>query len=229
VNNSHEEATPLQLEETSNLTKAANEIDPKQVSSSEEEHSPDLVESSILTTGSRVLVSYKGQLYKATIRKRREKADTHDFLIHYDGNEKTTVHWVGSNRINKILETDVDTPPQKNNSMSPRRNKRSNCEKQRKRSRSDVVRYVDAVRQIHENEKSRDDNGVLKKKKRKVDGAVSSTVERQTTRSAPLSKYEKQWEEHFNRLREFKRKEGHWPLRDHELGKWVHLVSSNSC
>ena len=227
MNNSHEEATPLQLEETSNLTKAANEIDPKQVSSSEEEHSPDLVESSILTTGSRVLVSYKGQLYKATIRKRREKADTHDFLIHYDGNKKTTVHWIGSNQINKILETDDDTPPQKNNSMSPHRNKRSNCEKQRK-SRSDVVRNGDAIGQtIHENEKSRDDNGVLKKKKRKVDGAVSSTVERQTTRSAPLSKHDKQWEEQFNSLKEYKIKEGHCNVPQHHgsLGKWVNDVS----
>jgi hypothetical protein len=97
-------------------------------SSSEEEQSPDLVDSSILTIGSRVLVSYKGQLFKATIRKRREKAGADDFLIHYDGNKKSNVHWIGSDRIDKILEINVDTPPQRNNSMASQRNKRTNGE-----------------------------------------------------------------------------------------------------
>lgn len=101
-------------------------------SSSEEEQSPDLVDSSILTIGSRVLVSYKGQLFKATIRKRREKAGADDFLIHYDGNKKSNVHWIGSDRINKILEINVDTPPQKNNSMASQRNKRTNGETKKK-------------------------------------------------------------------------------------------------
>ncbi len=166
-------------------------------------------------------------MYKATIQKCHEKADTHEFLIHYDGNKKSTVHWIGSNRINKILETDVDTPPQKNNSMASHRNKRSSCEKQREslqnQERIESHRYGDAICQIH----------VLKKKKRKkkkVDGE-ESTVALQTTRSAPIQKYraklEDQWEEQFNQLMEFKSKEGHCnvPFNHGSLGKWVGNVS----
>ena len=102
-------------------------------SSSDEEQPPDLIDSSILTIGSRILVSYKGSVFKATVRRRREKADTHDFLIHYDGNKKSNVHWIGPDRITKILEINVDTPPpQKNNSMAAHRNKRGNGDTKRK-------------------------------------------------------------------------------------------------
>lgn len=73
-----------------------------------------IVDQSIITVGSRVLVAYKGSLYKATIRRRREKDGTHDFLIHYDGNKKSNVHWIAVNDINKILEINVDAPPKKN-------------------------------------------------------------------------------------------------------------------
>ena len=64
------------------------------------------VDQSILTVGSRVLVTYKGSLFKATIRKRRYENNQHDFLIHYDGNKKTNVHWIPLDRINDILEND---------------------------------------------------------------------------------------------------------------------------
>lgn len=101
-------------------------------SSSEDDQFPDVVDSSILTVGSRVLVFYKGALFKATIRKRREKASAHDFLIHYDGNKKSNVHWIGSDRINKILEINVDTPPKKKNSAAFHRSKRINGEIKRK-------------------------------------------------------------------------------------------------
>jgi len=84
---------------------------------------PDLVDQSILTLGSRVLVTYKGSLFKATIRKRRFKNDVHGFLIHYDGNKRTNVHWVDLGRIKKILEINVDTPPKR---------KRAEREKQRR-------------------------------------------------------------------------------------------------
>jgi len=85
-------------------------------SSSSSEHPPsppDTVDQSILTINSRILVIYKGSVFKATIRKRRFKKNKHDFLIHYDGNKKTNVHWVPLDRITEILEVFVDTPPKK--------------------------------------------------------------------------------------------------------------------
>jgi hypothetical protein len=71
-----------------------------------------LVDQAVLTVGSRVLVQYKGSLFKATIRKRREKNDKHSFLIHYDGNKKTNVHWIPLERITEILFINLDAPPQ---------------------------------------------------------------------------------------------------------------------
>jgi len=84
-------------------------------SSSSSLEQPDLsvVDQSILTIHSRVLVNYKGSVYKATIRKRRFKKEKHDFLIHYDGNKKTNVHWIPLDRITKILEVFVETPKKK--------------------------------------------------------------------------------------------------------------------
>lgn len=71
----------------------------------------DGIDPDILTVGSRVLVLYKGSLFKATIRKRREKNGKHDFQIHYDGNKKSNVHWVPVDRIQKILFIALDTTP----------------------------------------------------------------------------------------------------------------------
>jgi hypothetical protein len=71
----------------------------------------DVVDQAVLTIGSRVLVQYKGSLFKATIRKRREKNGKHSFLIHYDGNKKTNVHWVPLEHITEILHICLDAPP----------------------------------------------------------------------------------------------------------------------
>ena len=60
-------------------------------------------------------------MFKAS--KRREKAGTHDFLIHYDGNKESNVHWFGSGRINNILEINFESPPRLNNAMSSHNNK----------------------------------------------------------------------------------------------------------
>ena len=87
--------------------------DDDEFSSSSEEPNPHAIDHSILTVGSRVLVLYKDSVFKATIRKRREKDGKHDFLIHYDGNKKTNVHWITVEKISKILEINVDTPPKK--------------------------------------------------------------------------------------------------------------------
>ena len=88
--------------------------DDDNVSSSSEEPNPDVIDHSILNVGSRILVLYKDSLFKATIRKRREKDGNHDFLIHYDGNKKTNVHWITVDKISRILENNVvDTPPPK--------------------------------------------------------------------------------------------------------------------
>ncbi|KAL7495054.1 hypothetical protein ACHAWT_003641 [Skeletonema menzelii] len=82
-------------------------------SDDEDDESSDeggLVDQAVLTVGSRVLVQYKGSLFKATIRKRREKNDKHSFLIHYDGNKKTNVHWIPLERITEILFINLDAP-----------------------------------------------------------------------------------------------------------------------
>ena len=69
-----------------------------------------LVNQAVLTVGSRVLVQYKGSVFKATVRKRREKDGKYSFLIHYDGNKKTNVHWVALERITEILFICLDGP-----------------------------------------------------------------------------------------------------------------------
>lgn len=75
--------------------------------------SEDVVDQSVLTVGSRVLVAYKGSNFKATIRRRREKNNKHDFLIHYDGNKKSNVHWVPLDRLQEILSIAIDVSPEK--------------------------------------------------------------------------------------------------------------------
>ena len=61
----------------------------------EKENSEDEVrQMSNLDIGSRVLVDFKGTLYKATIRKHRVKSDKQEFLIHFDGNKKSNVRWL---------------------------------------------------------------------------------------------------------------------------------------
>lgn len=67
------------------------------------------VDPDVLTVGSRALVLYKGSLFKATVKKRREKNGKHDFQIHYDGNKRSNVHWVPADRIQKILSIAIDT------------------------------------------------------------------------------------------------------------------------
>ena len=72
-----------------------------EVSSSEEEEEAELeptfqeVKAADLDEESRVFIAYRNSLYKATIRKvrSREGKET-DYLIHYDGNKKSNVHWV---------------------------------------------------------------------------------------------------------------------------------------
>lgn len=67
-----------------------------------------------LKVGSRVLVDYKGTLYNATVLKCREKLGIHETLVHYDGQKKTTVHWVPINIITDILPpSNLDKPKRK--------------------------------------------------------------------------------------------------------------------
>lgn len=101
-------------------------------SSEEEAQDPNAVDQSILTIGSRVLVLYKGQLFKATIRKRRFKNESHDFLIHYDGNKRTNVHWIPLDNIDKILEINVDSPPKKKAKAPPPPRKKGGNNNKRK-------------------------------------------------------------------------------------------------
>jgi hypothetical protein len=91
--------------------KKVDESDSEDDDDDDDSSDEGLVDQAVLTIGSRVLVQYKGSLFKATIRKRREKNDKHSFLIHYDGNKKTNVHWVPLERISEILSICLDAPP----------------------------------------------------------------------------------------------------------------------
>ena len=81
------------------------------VSSSEEEEKAELeptfqeVKAADLDEESRVFIAYRTSLYKATIRKvrSREGKDT-DYLIHYDGNKKSNVHWVSLSQFRAQLD-----------------------------------------------------------------------------------------------------------------------------
>lgn len=96
---------------TRGVNKKRKKLDDSDSDSSSSDDS-DLVDQAVLTVGSRVLVQYKGSLFKATVRNRREKNDKHSFLIHYDGNKKTNVHWVPLEHITEILSICLDaTPP----------------------------------------------------------------------------------------------------------------------
>jgi len=57
-----------------------------------------------LDVGSRVIVDFKGKLYKATIFKHRVKSRKQEFQIHYDGNKNPTMRWIP---VDCIKSTDV--------------------------------------------------------------------------------------------------------------------------
>lgn len=107
-NNKRKSATPNSRKGGKKAKKALEEEEVDEYSSEEE-----LVDQASLTVGSRVLVMYKGSLFKATIRKRREKNGRHDFLIHYDGNKKSNVHWVPIDRIPEIISLAVNVTTSK--------------------------------------------------------------------------------------------------------------------
>jgi hypothetical protein len=52
-----------------------------------------------------------GVLYKATILSHCENARKQEYKIHYDGNKKSTVHWIPEDQVNQNLmdDDDVDT------------------------------------------------------------------------------------------------------------------------
>ncbi|KAL3792176.1 hypothetical protein HJC23_009640 [Cyclotella cryptica] len=111
--------------------------------------SVDNVDPNVLTIGSRVLVLYKGSLFKATIRKRRKNKDTHDFQIHYDGNKKSNVHWVPIDRIQEILSIAIDTASDKK--LDGNKGKRGGWNKKKSES-------------VPEESDSSDDEGISDKK-----------------------------------------------------------------
>jgi len=76
------------------------------------------IDPSTLKVGSRVLVDSKGTTFNATICKRREKLGVNEVLIHYDGQKKTTLHWVSVNLVTYIL-------PQSNLDKSKKKRKRN--------------------------------------------------------------------------------------------------------
>ena len=85
-----------------------------------------------LVEGSRVLVNYKGKLYKATIRKHRVKFGKQEFQIHYDGNKKTTVKWIPVDCIKSSeVASDEDTY---DHSSSSSKTKNTNKRKRAQRS-----------------------------------------------------------------------------------------------
>ena len=124
----------------SNKRKKIDESDSDGDDSSNEDN---LVDQAVLTVGSRVLVQYKGSLFKATIRKRREKNEKYSFLIHYDGNKKTNVHWVPLEHITEILSICLDASPQSESTNKGGAVKR----RVKKAKRSDVPKRSAAQRQ----------------------------------------------------------------------------------
>ncbi|KAL7554908.1 hypothetical protein ACHAWF_018458 [Thalassiosira exigua] len=140
-------------------TKVSHEPEVAVESSSDDEES-DVVDQSILTVGSRVLVEYKESLFKATIRRRREKSNRHDFLIHYDGNKRTNVHWVPIERITEILEINVDTPPKRKRppqqqrkdaaaAAAAKRKKKGGSRDDRRKSDPLTISRQDSLQQTH--------------------------------------------------------------------------------
>ena len=60
-----------------------------------------------LAVGKRVLIDYRNTLYKATIRKIREREGKEtDYSIHYDGLKKSKVSWVPFSQIAALLDPD---------------------------------------------------------------------------------------------------------------------------
>ncbi len=49
-----------------------------------------------------------GVLYKATILSHHVKAGKQEYKIHYNGNKKSTVHWIPEDQVNKSLMDDDD-------------------------------------------------------------------------------------------------------------------------
>jgi len=75
-----------------------------EVDGSSEGGVPSASPSDNLDEGSHVIVDFKGNLYKATIRKHRVKSGKQEFQIHYNGNKKTTLKWIP---VDRIKSTDV--------------------------------------------------------------------------------------------------------------------------
>lgn len=55
-----------------------------------------------INEGSRVFVEYKDILYQASVRKCRLKGDEWNYLIHYEGNKRTNVHWIPRSMIHSV-------------------------------------------------------------------------------------------------------------------------------
>lgn len=64
----------------------------------------DKVEPEKVVEGSRVNVEYRNTLFKATVRKARLKGGIYEYLIHYDGNKKSNVHWIPLSMIHAVLD-----------------------------------------------------------------------------------------------------------------------------
>jgi alkylated DNA repair dioxygenase AlkB len=61
-----------------------------------------------ISEGARIHVEYKNTLFKATVRKTRKKGKVTQYLIHYDGNKKSNVHWIHHSKVHEILSTSLD-------------------------------------------------------------------------------------------------------------------------
>ena len=66
-----------------------------------------------ITIGSRVVVNYKGALYKATICRHSVKSSKNNTLIHYDDDKHSTVHWTPEDHIEMESNEDERKAPKK--------------------------------------------------------------------------------------------------------------------
>ena len=81
-----------------------------------------------IVVGTRIHVEYRDTLYKATVRRTRFKKEVYEFLIHYDGNKKSNVHWIQSSMVFAILPNDSNE--EKEDSIDKKRGRKTSLQKE---------------------------------------------------------------------------------------------------
>jgi hypothetical protein len=110
-----------------------------------------------LDEGSRVLVNYKGNLYKATIRKHRTKSGKQEFQIHYDGNKISNVKWIPADCIKSSEVASEEDTYDHSSSSSNRKVDEQETKNTNKRKRAPRSLTLDGRRRRNPARSSRSD------------------------------------------------------------------------